>query len=97
MLFRSPEYSGSNLFPQPSHSSKVFGFTLGQVRKDYRLARIIHEPPSRDRKGERATGQPQGLGSEAYLNSTSQATRPEDARKDDHICGRSRRFVNNTG
>jgi len=29
--------------------------------------------------------QPQGLESEAYLNSTSQGSRPEDARKDGHI------------
>ena len=30
-------------------------------------------------------GQPQGVGSEAYLNGTSQGPTPEDARKDDHI------------
>ena len=30
-------------------------------------------------------GQPQGVGSEAYLYSTSQVPTPEDARKDDHI------------
>ena len=34
-------------------------------------------------------GQPQGIGSEAYLNSTSQGPIPEDARKDGHIRGRS--------
>jgi len=45
---------------------------------------------SRDRNDECATGQPQGVGSEAYLNSTSQGPTPEDAREDDHICGRSR-------
>ena len=60
-------------------------------------ARIIYETASRDRKDERATGQPQGVGPEAYLNSTSQGSRPEDAREDDHICGRSRQFVNNAG
>ena len=38
-------------------------------------------------------GQPQGLGSEAYLNSTSQGSRSEDARKDGHIRGRSRPFM----
>ncbi|MBW2580505.1 MAG: hypothetical protein JRD00_06085 [Deltaproteobacteria bacterium] len=37
-----------------------------------------------------ATGQPQGVGSEAYLNGTSQGPTPEDARKDDHIRGRSK-------
>ena len=35
-------------------------------------------------------GQPQGVGSEAYLNSTSQGPTPEDARKDGHIRGRSK-------
>ena len=29
--------------------------------------------------------QPQGVGSEAYLNGTSQGPTPEDARKDSHI------------
>ena len=54
------------------------------------LTRIFHELPSRDRGEERATGQPQGVGSEAYLNSTSQGPTPEDARKDGHIRGRSK-------
>jgi hypothetical protein len=40
---------------------------------------------SRDRGEGCATGQPQGVGSEAYLNSTSQGPTPEDARKDRHI------------
>jgi hypothetical protein len=35
-------------------------------------------------------GQPQGVGSEAYLNGTSQEPTPEDARKDIHIRGRSK-------
>ncbi|MGB6928875.1 MAG: hypothetical protein WBH05_06600 [Syntrophobacteria bacterium] len=30
-----------------------------------------------------------GIGSEAYLSGTSQGPTPEDARKDDHIRGRS--------
>jgi len=45
----------------------------------------------------RATGQPQGVGSEAYLKLTPQRAcpelaerTPEDARKDGHICGLSR-------
>jgi len=54
------------------------------------LARIFHELLSRDREDGRATGQPQGVGSEAYLNGTSRGTAPEDARKDGHIRGRSR-------
>jgi hypothetical protein len=37
------------------------------------VARIIHELVLRDCEDERATGQPQGLESEAYLNSTSQS------------------------
>ena len=52
--------------------------------------RIFHELLSRDREDGRATWQPQGVGSEAYLNGTSQGPTPEDARKDGHIRGRSR-------
>ena len=61
------------------------------------LARIFHELVSRDRGEECATGLPQGIGSEAYLNSTSQGPIPEDARKDAHIPGRSRQFVKYPG
>jgi hypothetical protein len=50
---------------------------------------MFHELLSRDHRYGRATGQPQGIGPEAYLNGTSQGPTPEDARKDDHICGRS--------
>jgi len=46
------------------------------------LARIMHETPWRERGDGRATGQPQGLGPEAYLFSASQGSSPEDARKD---------------
>ena len=46
------------------------------------LARMFHELLSRDREDGRATGQPQGVGLEAYLNGTSQGTTPEDARKE---------------
>ncbi|MFA9612458.1 MAG: hypothetical protein ACERK9_00815 [Deltaproteobacteria bacterium] len=45
---------------------------------------------SRDREDGRATWQPQGVGSEAYQNGTSQGPTPEDARKDGHIRGRSK-------
>ena len=62
-----------------------------------RLAWIFHELLSRDREDGRATGQPQGIGSEAYLNSTSQGPIPEDARKDSNIRGRSRQFVKYPG
>ena len=54
------------------------------------LARIFHELLSRDHEGGLATGQPQGVGSEAYLNATSQGPTPEDARKDCQIRGRSK-------
>jgi hypothetical protein len=56
----------------------------------YRLVRIFHELLSRDRDDGRATGQPQGFGFVAYMNGTSQGRTPEDARKDDHIRGRSK-------
>ncbi|MDH3850470.1 MAG: hypothetical protein OEV25_06650 [Deltaproteobacteria bacterium] len=52
---------------------------------------------SRDHEDGRATGQPQGVGSEAYLNGTSQGPTPEDARKDGHIRGRSKRFMKHPG
>ena len=58
---------------------------------------MFHELPSRDREDERATGQPQGVGSEAYLNGTSQGPTPEDARKDGHIRGLSRLFMKHPG
>ena len=61
------------------------------------LARIFHESVSRDREGGLATWQPQGLESEAHLNSTSQDLRPEDARKEGHIHGLSSRFMNYPG
>jgi hypothetical protein len=61
------------------------------------LARIFHDSMSRDREDGRATGQSQGVGPEAYLNSTSQGPTPEDARKDGHIRGRSRRIVKYPG
>ncbi|MDH3852712.1 MAG: hypothetical protein OEV09_16810 [Deltaproteobacteria bacterium] len=38
-----------------------------------------------------------GIGSEAYLNGTSQEPAPEDARKDGHIRGRSKLFMKYPG
>ncbi len=38
-----------------------------------------------------------GIASEAYLNGTSQGPTPEDARKDGHIRGRSKRFMKYPG
>jgi hypothetical protein len=61
------------------------------------LARIFHELSSRDREDGRVKGKPQGVGSEAYLNGTSQGPTTEDARKDGQIRGRSRRFVKYPG
>ena len=58
---------------------------------------MFYELLSRDRGEGCATGQPQGVGSEAYLNSTSQDPTPEDARKDNLIRGRSRRLVKYPG
>jgi hypothetical protein len=60
-------------------------------------ARLFYEFPLRDRGEGCTTGQPQGVGSEAYLNSTSQGPTPEEARMDDHIRGRSRQFVKQPG
>jgi hypothetical protein len=61
------------------------------------IARMFHELMSRDLADGRATGQSQGVGSEAYLNGTSQEPTPEDARKDGYIRGRSRRFMEYPG
>jgi hypothetical protein len=70
--------------------------------KSVNLAWIFHELLSRDYKDGRATGQLvpryRGIGSEAYLNGTSQGElvlsvaegTPEDAGKDGHIRGRSK-------
>ncbi|MDH3802859.1 MAG: hypothetical protein OEU80_12350 [Deltaproteobacteria bacterium] len=51
----------------------------------------------RDHEDGLATGQPQGVGPEAYLNGTLQGATPEDARKNDHIRGRSKQFVKHPG
>jgi len=51
---------------------------------------MFHELLSRDREDGLATGQPQGVEPEAYLNGSSQGPTPEDARKDVHIRGRSK-------
>ena len=61
------------------------------------LARLFHELLSRDHEDGRATGQPQRVGSEAYLNGTPQGPTPEDARKDGHIRGRSKLFMKYQG
>ena len=43
---------------------------------------MFPESMSRDHEDELATRQPQGIGSEAYLNGTSQEPIPEDAQKE---------------
>ena len=58
---------------------------------------MFHELLSRDRGDGCATGLPQGVGSEAYLNGTSQGATPEDARKDSQIRGRSKPFMKHSG
>ena len=58
---------------------------------------MFHELVLRDHEDGRATGQPQGVGPEAYLNGTLQGPTPEDARKDGHILGRSKRFMKHPG
>jgi hypothetical protein len=68
-------------------SRLMFGLTVTPLVV---LARIFHELLSRDHEDCLATWQPQGVGSEAYLNGTSQGPTPEDARKDGHIRGRSK-------
>jgi len=54
---------------------------------------MVDELLLRDLEDGRATGQPQGVGSEAYLKGTSQEATLEDARKDGHIQGRSKQFM----
>jgi hypothetical protein len=74
------------------------------------LTRMFHELMSRDREDGCATRSAgacvacratvpryRGIGSEAYLNGTSQGPTPEDARKDGHIRGRSKRFMKSPG
>ena len=58
-------------------------------RETTKLGTRLRERSERELDG-CATWQPQGVGSEAYLNGTSQGPTPEDARKDDHILGCSK-------
>jgi hypothetical protein len=58
---------------------------------------MFHELLSRDREEGYTTGQSQGFASEAYLNSTPQGAKPEDARKDAHMRGRSKSFMKYPG
>jgi hypothetical protein len=58
---------------------------------------MFYELMLRDRADGRATGKSGGVGSEAYLNGTSQGPTLEDARKDGHIRGRSKPFMKHPG
>ena len=74
---------------------------------------MFHELMSREHEDERATGQPQGIGAEAYLNGTSQESISEDAQKEailfalaalrsvpqagSQFRGRSKRFMRHPG
>ena len=88
------------IYPLPSYSRlqpRNAAVTTGQGRELDTLARMLHELMLRDHEDGRATGHSQGVGSEAYLNGTSQETTPEDAQKDDHIQGRSKQFMKHPG
>ena len=58
---------------------------------------MFHESMSRDHEDELATGQPQGIGSEAYLSGTSQEAIPEDAQKEAIFMVRLRRIHETSG
>ena len=79
-------------------SRLLFGLTVTPLVV---LARIFHELLSRDHEDGCATWQLvpryRGIGSEAYLNGTSQGPTPEDARKDGHIRGCSKSFMKHPG
>jgi hypothetical protein len=66
----------------------VIFFTLSRINLNLNLTHRFHQTAPRNCKDGRATGQPQGVGSESYLNSTSQGSTPKDERKDGHICSR---------
>ena len=92
---RDSRTTTGNLVPQ---TTEPFRQTSEHGRcTDRYLARIFHEFSSRDREEECAIGNPQGLESEAYLNSASQGEPvegiPEGARKDGQIRGRSSQLV----
>ena len=61
------------------------------------LARMFHELLSRDQEDGRATGKPQDVDPEAYLNGTSQGPTSEDVRKDGHIIRAPLRLVPQAG
>jgi hypothetical protein len=82
---------------RPQSPSTCVNVLWGPEYLSSTLARMFHELMSRDREDGRATGQPQGVGSEAYLNGTSQEPTPEDARKDGQIRRRSKRFMKYPG
>ena len=58
---------------------------------------MFDELVSRDDENGGATGQPQGIDPEAYLNGTSQGPITEDARKDGQMRDRRRPFMKHQG
>jgi hypothetical protein len=79
--------------PHTEHTSSQWRRQSGPAAQ----ARIFHELTLRDSGDALATEQPQELGPEAFLNSTSQGLRSEDARGEDHIRCRSRPFMKYAG
>jgi hypothetical protein len=69
---------------------QLLAFSTFPILSNPLLAWRFYEFLSRDHEDGRATGQPQSVGSEAYLNGTSQGPTPEDARKNGYIRGRSK-------
>ena len=97
MLYASTNLQSEIRISQSAIENIDLNAPLCHTSVNHSLARITHESVSRDSEDGLATGQPQGVESEAYLNSTSQVSSPEDAREDDHIRGRSSRFMNYPG
>jgi hypothetical protein len=72
--------------PNPTVILRIIsGRGLSLTKKGLALARLFRKLQSRNREDGCATGQPQGVGPEAYLKGTSQGAAPEDARKYGHI------------
>jgi hypothetical protein len=79
-------YTSIHLTPQDNYGASLPSIDCVTIRHFHwipdlaRLASMFHELLSRDREDGRSTGQPQGVGSETYLNGTSQGPTLEDAR-----------------
>ena len=91
-IFEATEEFLDVCFGWRTHAS--FSFAYGG---NLPLTWIFNELVFRDRGDGCDTGKPQGVGFEAYLNSTSQDPAPEDDRKDGQTHGRSRQLVKYPG